>query len=68
MFGFCATQENILAKDGLSPERRLLWGVRVWPPAVKGSPEGGFITLVWRAESELVLEEQTTCGVKRWGG
>lgn len=41
-----------------SPERRLHWGVRVGPPAVKGSPEGGFITLVWRAESELVLEKK----------
>lgn len=35
--------------------RLLLWGVRVGPPVVKGSPVGGFITLVWRAESELVL-------------
>lgn len=38
-----------------SPVRLLLCGVRVGPPAVKGSPDGGFITLVWRAESELVL-------------
>lgn len=38
-----------------SPVRLLLWGVRVGPPVVKGSPVGGFITLVWRAESELVL-------------
>lgn len=37
-----------------------LWRVRVGAPVVKGSPEGGFMTLVWRAESELVLrtEEQ----------
>ncbi len=35
--------------------RLLLWGVRVGTPVVKGSPVGGFITLVWRAESELVL-------------
>lgn len=38
-----------------SPVRLLLCGVRVGPPVVKGSPVGGFITLVWRAESELVL-------------
>lgn len=25
------------------------------PPVLNGSPEGGFITLVWSAESELVL-------------
>lgn len=41
-----------------SPVRLLLWGVRVGPPTVKGSPEGGFITLVWRAESELVLGDK----------
>lgn len=39
----------------LSPVRLVLWGVKVGPPVVKGSPVGGFITLVWRAESELVL-------------
>lgn len=25
---------------------------------MKGSPEGGFMTLVWRAESELVLGKE----------
>lgn len=35
--------------------RLLLWAMRVCPPVVKGSPVGGFITLVWRAESEFVL-------------
>lgn len=43
-----------------SPVRLLLWGARVGPPEVKGSPEGGFITLVWRAESELVLGDEKT--------
>lgn len=35
-----------------------LCGVRVGPPVAKGSPGGGFITLVWRAESELVLRDK----------
>lgn len=35
-----------------------LWRVRVGAPVVKGSPEGGFMTLVWRAESELVLRTE----------
>lgn len=26
------------------------------PPVLNGSPEGGFITLVWSAESEFVLK------------
>lgn len=35
-----------------------LWRVRVGAPVVKGSPVGGFMTLVWRAESELVLRTE----------
>lgn len=50
------TQSDVfLFGSAASPVRLPLWGARVGPPAVKGSPEGGFITLVWRAESELVL-------------
>lgn len=45
----------LMWRSAASPVRLLLWGVRVGPPVVKGSPAGGFMTLVWRAESELVL-------------
>lgn len=46
---------SVWLRSAASPLRLLLWGVRVGPPVVKGSPVGGFMTLVWRAESELVL-------------
>lgn len=34
-------------------------------PALKGSPAGGFITLVWRAESELVLQREKALGEEK---
>lgn len=34
---------------------------------VKGSPEGGFMTLVWRAESELVLGKEEE-RLAEWSG
>lgn len=54
----------LLFSSAASPVRRPPWGLRVGPPVVKGSPGGGFITLVWRAESELVLRGAETHGVK----
>lgn len=38
-----------------SPPILAFWRASVGPPVLNGSPEGGFITLVWSAESELVL-------------
>lgn len=39
-----------------SPPILAFWRASVGPPVLNGSPEGGFITLVWSAESEFVLK------------
>lgn len=74
MFGFCATQENILAKDSLSAGvfvcltgAPVALGGEGGAPGGEGIPRGRVHHAGVEGGVRVGPGEKTTCGMKRWG-